>query len=132
MARVCADVLHHAPDSARTGLDPRFGQMQYDDGTDADARFAAWCEGRTGFPFFVDAGMAASCRRGLDAQPGPHGDGGVVPREGPAPLPRSAARAAFMPHLRDGDLASNQHGWQWGNPGSGTDAAPYFRQSSTP
>ena len=38
-----ADVLHHAPDSARTWLDPRFGQMQYDDGTDADARFAAWC-----------------------------------------------------------------------------------------
>ncbi|MGI8645587.1 MAG: FAD-binding domain-containing protein, partial [Nocardioides sp.] len=28
--------------------------------------------------------------------------------------------------LVDGDLASNQHGWQW-VAGSGTDAAPYFR-----
>ena len=32
----------------------------------------------------------------------------------------------FMDHLVDGDLASNQHGWQW-VAGSGTDAAPYFR-----
>ena len=32
----------------------------------------------------------------------------------------------FMRWLVDGDLASNQHGWQW-TAGSGTDAAPYFR-----
>jgi deoxyribodipyrimidine photo-lyase len=32
----------------------------------------------------------------------------------------------FMNLLVDGDLASNQHGWQWAA-GSGTDAAPYFR-----
>ncbi len=32
----------------------------------------------------------------------------------------------FMGHLVDGDLASNQHGWQW-VAGTGTDAAPYFR-----
>ncbi|OLR91096.1 hypothetical protein BJP25_31695 [Actinokineospora bangkokensis] len=31
-----------------------------------------------------------------------------------------------MQHLVDGDLASNQHGWQW-TAGSGTDASPYFR-----
>jgi deoxyribodipyrimidine photo-lyase len=32
----------------------------------------------------------------------------------------------FMHWLADGDLASNQHGWQW-VAGSGTDPAPYFR-----
>jgi deoxyribodipyrimidine photo-lyase len=32
----------------------------------------------------------------------------------------------FMQLLVDGDLASNQHGWQW-TAGTGTDAAPYFR-----
>ena len=32
----------------------------------------------------------------------------------------------FMEQLVDGDLASNQHGWQW-TAGTGTDAAPYFR-----
>jgi deoxyribodipyrimidine photo-lyase len=31
-----------------------------------------------------------------------------------------------MDHLVDGDLASNNHGWQWAA-GTGTDAAPYFR-----
>jgi deoxyribodipyrimidine photo-lyase len=31
-----------------------------------------------------------------------------------------------MRHLVDGDLASNQHNWQW-VAGCGTDAAPYFR-----
>ena len=32
----------------------------------------------------------------------------------------------FMWRLVDGDLASNQHGWQW-TAGTGTDAAPYHR-----
>ncbi len=32
----------------------------------------------------------------------------------------------FMEHLVDGDIASNQHGWQW-VAGTGTDASPYFR-----
>ena len=32
----------------------------------------------------------------------------------------------FMTWLRDGDTASNTHGWQW-TAGCGTDAAPYFR-----
>jgi len=31
-----------------------------------------------------------------------------------------------MQHLRDGDLASNQQGWQW-VAGTGTDPSPYFR-----
>ncbi|MEO7422605.1 MAG: FAD-binding domain-containing protein, partial [Ornithinibacter sp.] len=32
----------------------------------------------------------------------------------------------FMEHLIDGDIASNNHGWQW-VAGTGTDASPYFR-----
>ena len=32
----------------------------------------------------------------------------------------------FMDRLQDGDLASNNHGWQW-VAGTGTDPAPYFR-----
>jgi deoxyribodipyrimidine photo-lyase len=32
----------------------------------------------------------------------------------------------FMENLVDGDLASNNGGWQW-SAGTGTDAAPYFR-----
>ena len=32
----------------------------------------------------------------------------------------------FMEHLIDGDIASNNGGWQW-SASTGTDAAPYFR-----
>ena len=41
-------------------------------------------------------------------------------------LPWQRGAAWFLRHLRDGDVASNQHGWQWAA-GCGTDAAPYFR-----
>jgi deoxyribodipyrimidine photo-lyase len=41
-------------------------------------------------------------------------------------LPWQWGARHFMRHLVDGDLASNQHGWQW-TAGTGTDAAPYFR-----
>ena len=37
-----------------------------------------------------------------------------------------AAHGTSCDQLVDGDLASNQHNWQW-VAGSGTDAAPYFR-----
>ncbi len=41
-------------------------------------------------------------------------------------LPWQWGAGHFMRHLVDGDLASNNHGWQWAA-GTGTDAAPYFR-----
>jgi deoxyribodipyrimidine photo-lyase len=118
-----ADVLHHAPASARTWLDPRFEQMEHDDDLEADERFAAWCEGRTGFPF-VDAGM-----RQLLAEGWMHNRVRMVTASflvKDLHLPWQRGARWFMTHLRDADLASNQHGWQW-VAGSGTDAAPYFR-----
>jgi deoxyribodipyrimidine photo-lyase len=41
-------------------------------------------------------------------------------------LPWQWGARFFMELLIDGDLASNNHGWQWAA-GTGTDAAPYFR-----
>ena len=89
-----------------------------------DERFAAWAEGRTGFPI-VDAGMRQLARRGVDAQPGAH-DRGQLPREGPPP--RLAAGRPPL-HATTSSTATwrrNNHGWQW-VAGTGTDAAPYFR-----
>jgi deoxyribodipyrimidine photo-lyase len=37
-----------------------------------------------------------------------------------------AGESHFMRHLVDGDIASNNGGWQW-SAGTGADAAPYFR-----
>jgi deoxyribodipyrimidine photo-lyase len=118
-----ADVLHTAPQSAYGWLDERFAAMEYDDGPEADSRFEAWCAGRTGYPF-VDAGM-----RQLLAEGWMHNRVRMVTASflvKDLHLPWQRGAAWFLRHLRDGDVASNQHGWQW-TAGCGTDAAPYFR-----
>ena len=79
--------------------------------------------GRTGFPF-VDAGM-----RQLLAEGWMHNRVRMVTASflvKDLHLPWQRGARWFMRTLRDGDLASNQQGWQW-VAGCGTDAAPYFR-----
>ncbi|KAI8821964.1 deoxyribodipyrimidine photo-lyase [Chytriomyces cf. hyalinus JEL632] len=85
--------------------------------------FKAWCTGHTGYPI-VDAGM-----RQLLAEGWMHNrvrmivasfltkDLGIDWRLG---------EKHFMRHLIDGDLASNNGGWQWAA-STGTDSQPYFR-----
>ena len=41
-------------------------------------------------------------------------------------LPWQRGAEWFLDQLVDGDMANNQHGWQW-CAGCGTDAAPYVR-----
>jgi deoxyribodipyrimidine photo-lyase len=118
-----ADVLWHEPASAREDLRPALADMTYDDGPLADERFTAWADGRTGFPF-VDAGM-----RQLRATGWVHNRARMVVASflvKDLHLPWQRGARHFMHWLRDGDLASNMHGWQW-VAGTGTDAAPYFR-----
>ena len=115
-----ADVLHHNPGSARNYLRTEYGRMLYDD---PDERFDAWRRGSTGFPF-VDAGM-----RQLLAEGWMHNRLRMVVASflvKDLHVEWQHGARHFMRHLRDADLASNQHGWQW-TAGSGTDAAPYFR-----
>ncbi len=118
-----ADVLHHSPLSAREPLRTDLGGMEHDQGPGADAKFAAWCEGRTGYPF-VDAGM-----RQLLAEGWVHNRVRLVVASilvTDLHLDWTRGAGWFMHLLRDADLASNQHGWQW-VAGTGTDAAPYYR-----
>jgi deoxyribodipyrimidine photo-lyase len=118
-----ADVLWRQPDSARHSLQPQMAGIELDTGPRADERFAAWTEGRTGYPI-VDAGM-----RQLRAEAWMHNRlRMIVASFLVKDLHIDWTRGArwFMDQLVDGDLASNNHGWQW-VAGSGTDAAPYFR-----
>jgi deoxyribodipyrimidine photo-lyase len=121
-----ADVLWHRPDSAREYLRPEYGRMRYADpkrSASARDQLAAWEQGRTGYPF-VDAGM-----RQLLAEGWMHNRVRMVVASflvKDLHLEWQLGARHFMRWLRDGDLASNQHGWQWAA-GSGTDAAPYFR-----
>ena len=115
-----ADVLWHHPASAREYLRPAYAGMTYDAPA---ATFDAWRQGQTGFPF-VDAGM-----RQLRATGWMHNRVRMVVASflvKDLHLEWQHGARHFMRWLRDGDLASNQHGWQWAA-GSGTDAAPYFR-----
>jgi deoxyribodipyrimidine photo-lyase len=115
-----ADVLWHRPDSAREYLRPEYGRMRYEPPGEA---FEAWCAGRTGFPI-VDAGM-----RQLRAEGWMHNRVRMIVASflvKDLHVEWQHGARWFMRWLRDGDLASNQHGWQW-VAGSGTDAAPYFR-----
>jgi len=118
-----ADVLCHQPATARRSLQPAMAGMRLDEGGRADARFEAWATGRTGYPL-VDAGM-----RHLLAEAWlPNRIRLVVASFLVKDLHLDWTRGArhFLHHLVDGDLASNNHGWQW-VAGTGTDPAPYFR-----
>jgi deoxyribodipyrimidine photo-lyase len=55
-----AHVLGHFPANARSELQERYRGMRW---SRSETRFAAWCEGRTGFPT-VDAGMRQLRREG--------------------------------------------------------------------
>ncbi|MDD2857474.1 MAG: deoxyribodipyrimidine photo-lyase [Candidatus Nanopelagicales bacterium] len=118
-----ADVLMHAPESARRSLDERFDAMPWATGEAAETAFQAWASGTTGYPL-VDAGM-----RQLLAEGWMHNRVRMVVASflvKDLHLPWQRGARAFMRLLRDGDLASNAHGWQW-TAGCGTDAAPFYR-----
>jgi deoxyribodipyrimidine photo-lyase len=118
-----ADVLWHRPETHREAFDPRMARLAYDRGADADEHFAAWADGRTGFPI-VDAGM-----RQLRGEAYVHNRVRMIVASFlTKDLHVDWWRGArfFLQHLVDGDLASNNHGWQW-VAGTGTDASPYHR-----
>ncbi len=90
---------------------------------DSPADLAAWQAGRTGVPI-VDAGM-----RQLAAEGWMHNRVRMIVAMFLAKdllLDWRLGERHFLRHLVDGDLASNNGGWQW-SASTGTDAAPYFR-----
>jgi deoxyribodipyrimidine photo-lyase len=115
-----ADVLWHHPESAREPLRADVGRMRVDE---PGERFRAWQEGRTGYPV-VDAGM-----RQLLAEGWVHNRARMIVASflvKDLHIAWQLGARHFMHWLRDGDLASNNHGWQW-VAGTGTDPAPFFR-----
>ena len=118
-----AAVLYHWPDSAWRNWNRDFDGIQTDTGAAAQRRFEAWKAGETGFPI-IDAGM-----RQLRATGFMHNRVRMIVASflvKDLHLPWQWGAEWFLDQLTDGDLANNQHGWQW-CAGCGTDAAPYFR-----
>jgi deoxyribodipyrimidine photo-lyase len=115
-----ADVLFRRPDTARDYYRPELSRMTYDEPAEL---VDDWRAGRTGYPI-VDAGM-----RQLRTMGWMHNRlrmivASFLVKDLHVEWQHGARH--FLHWLVDGDLASNNHGWQW-TAGSGTDAAPYFR-----
>ncbi|MFW5472971.1 cryptochrome/photolyase family protein [Knoellia sp. CPCC 206450] len=115
-----ADVLWHNPSSAWKDLRDALDGMAYDDESDA---VDAWREGRTGYPI-VDAGMRQLLAEGWMHNRVRMITASFLTKDLHVWWPVGARH--FLDHLVDGDIASNNHGWQW-VAGTGTDASPYFR-----
>jgi deoxyribodipyrimidine photo-lyase len=113
-------ILWHYPEVLEHEFNPKWRALKWRTG---DEKFRRWCDGETGFPI-VDAGM-----RELNETGYMHyrvrmivamfltKDLHIDWREG---------EKYFMQRLVDGEIASNNGGWQW-SAGTGADAAPYFR-----
>ncbi len=113
-------ILWHYPEVLEDSFNPKFRGMRW---KSDPAGFERWCAGQTGFPV-VDAAMRQLAQTGFM-----HNRARMITamfltkdlhidwREG---------EAYFMRQLTDGEIASNNGGWQW-SAGTGADAAPYFR-----
>ena len=118
-----ADVLFHQPRTVRENLQRKMDTIVLDTDERAHQRFALWCEGKTGYPI-VDAGMKQLLATGWMHNRVRMIVASFLVKD--LHLPWQWGAKYFMKHLVDGDIASNQHGWQW-TAGTGTDASPYFR-----
>ncbi|MCT7659360.1 cryptochrome/photolyase family protein [Mycobacterium deserti] len=118
-----ANVLYEWPHSVWWNWNKSFDDIQVDDGEDAKRLFEAWKAGRTGFPI-VDAGMRQLAEIGWIHNRVRMIVASFLVKD--LHLPWQWGARWFLDQLVDGDMANNQHGWQW-TAGTGTDAAPYFR-----
>lgn len=92
-------------------------------GPERDRLFAAWCEGRTGYPI-VDAGM-----RQLNQTGWMHNRVRMVVASflvKDLRIDWQSGERYFMQHLVDGDVAANNGNWQW-CASTGTDAMQGYR-----
>lgn len=118
-----ADVLFRNQHTLDDYYEPRFKNMRYDTGAQAEAKLRKWQEGQTGFPM-VDAGM-----RQLLATGWMHNRVRMIVASfliKDLHLEWQVGAKWFERNLSDFDPASNSHGWQW-TAGCGTDASPYYR-----
>ena len=113
-------VLWHFPHVEHGCFRPEYDRLKW---TGTDAQFAAWAEGRTGYPI-VDAGMRELLATGFMHNRVRMIVASFLTKD--LQIDWRRGERHFMQHLIDGDLANNNGGWQWAA-GTGTDAAPYFR-----
>ncbi len=113
-------VLHHHPQAAREAFRPGFARIAW---PNDEAFFAAWRDGRTGYPI-VDAAM-----RQLSGTGNMHNRLRMVAASFLVKdllVDWRWGEKYFAAKLNDFDLAANNGNWQWAA-STGCDAQPYFR-----
>ncbi len=118
-------ILYHFPHVNHANFNRACDAVCWGSGEAAldEVRFAAWCEGRTGYPI-VDAAM-----RQLNQEAWMHNRTRMIVASFLTKdllLDWRLGESYFMRKLADGDPAANNGGWQWAA-STGTDAQPYFR-----
>ena len=113
-------ILYHFPNVLQEAFRPELRAIPW---SNDPAQFAAWCEGRTGYPV-VDAAMRQLVETGWMHNRARMIVASFLVKD--LLIDWRWGERFFMQHLIDGDPAANNGGWQW-TAGVGTDAAPYFR-----
>lgn len=118
-----AQILHHHPHTARQSFKPEYDAIAWESGPQAQACFAAFREGRTGYPL-VDAAIAQINHSGYMHNRLRMVVASFLCKD--LGLDWRWGERWFAQLLIDYDLAANAGGWQWAA-SSGCDAQPYFR-----
>ena len=116
-------ILSNFPHVATGAFRPEYDAIVWESGESADARFIAWCEGRTGYPL-VDAAMLQLRQSGYMHNRLRMVAGSFLVKH--LGIDWRRGEAYFAEQLNDFDLSANNGGWQWVS-SSGCDAQPYFR-----
>jgi deoxyribodipyrimidine photo-lyase len=116
-------ILQRHPRVVTQSFKAAFDKLRWEEGKEADEAFAAWCEGRTGYPL-VDAAMAQLNRTGFMHNRLRMVTASFLTKD----LGISWVRGEryFARQLNDSELSSNNGGWQWAA-STGCDAQPWFR-----
>ena len=116
-------ILANFPQVASGAFKPEYDAISWEDGDRAQTLFAAWCEGRTGYPL-VDAAMAQLNQTGYMHNRLRMVAGSFLVKH--LGIDWRWGERYFAEKLNDFDLSANNGGWQWVS-SSGCDAQPYFR-----
>lgn len=113
-------ILHHFPNVLDQEFNADWRGLPWDE---PGALFDAWKHGKTGFPI-VDAGMRELLATGFMHNRVRMITAMFLTKD--LHIDWKLGESWFMQQLVDGEIASNNGGWQW-SAGTGADAAPYFR-----
>jgi deoxyribodipyrimidine photo-lyase len=113
-------ILFHHPQVVAHAFRPEYDAVRF---PGDEAAFAAWCEGRTGYPL-VDAAMRQINQSGYMHNRLRMVTASFLVKDLHVDWRRG--ERYFAAQLNDYDLAANNGGWQWAA-STGCDAQPYFR-----